>query len=102
MTEDEIERVAEKVATTVAQRCHGNRKPGAATQRYAIIWQAARLGAIETLSIPDAGKQCSMGVGCDQHGVCYAEAHGQPEQCPHFTGDAPDTPCHPDSIKGDT
>jgi predicted nucleic-acid-binding Zn-ribbon protein len=25
---------------------------------------------------------CSMGVGCDEVGVCYAEAHNQPEQCP--------------------
>lgn len=25
---------------------------------------------------------CSMGVGCDEAGVCYAAAHGQPEQCP--------------------
>lgn len=30
------------------------------------------------------GEQCTMGVGCDQFGVCYAEAHGQPEKCPHF------------------
>lgn len=22
-----------------------------------------------------------MGVGCEQAGVCYAEAHGQPERC---------------------
>jgi hypothetical protein len=26
---------------------------------------------------------CSLGVGCDETGVCYAEAHGRPEQCPH-------------------
>lgn len=31
---------------------------------------------------------CSMGVGCDEYGVCYAEAHGQPEQCPHYTPSA--------------
>lgn len=23
-----------------------------------------------------------MGVGCDEYGICYAEAHGQPAQCP--------------------
>jgi hypothetical protein len=28
----------------------------------------------------DAG--CSMGVGCDEYGVCYASAHGRPEMCP--------------------
>jgi hypothetical protein len=26
--------------------------------------------------------RCDMGVGCDEAGVCYAEAHGQPERCP--------------------
>ena len=25
---------------------------------------------------------CTLGVGCDEYGICYAEAHGQPEQCP--------------------
>lgn len=25
---------------------------------------------------------CSMGVGCDEAGVCYATAHGRPEMCP--------------------
>lgn len=24
---------------------------------------------------------CSMGVGCDEIGVCFAEAHGEPSQC---------------------
>jgi hypothetical protein len=30
-----------------------------------------------------------MGVGCDQWGVCYAEAHGDPEQCPRAAGPPP-------------
>ncbi len=25
--------------------------------------------------------RCNMGVGCDEYGVCYAEAHGQPDRC---------------------
>lgn len=25
---------------------------------------------------------CSMGVGCNVAGVCYAKAHGVPELCP--------------------
>ncbi len=25
---------------------------------------------------------CTMGVGCDEAGVCYAEAHGEPDRCP--------------------
>jgi len=29
----------------------------------------------------DAPKSCSMGVGCDESGVCYAEAHGEPDRC---------------------
>ena len=24
---------------------------------------------------------CSLGVGCEQYGVCYAAANGKPEQC---------------------
>jgi len=24
---------------------------------------------------------CSLGVGCEETGVCYADAHGAPEQC---------------------
>lgn len=27
---------------------------------------------------------CSLGVGCDEVGICYAEAHGVPENCPHY------------------
>ncbi len=26
-----------------------------------------------------------MGVGCDEHGVCYAAAHGRPWRCPRET-----------------
>lgn len=25
---------------------------------------------------------CTMGVGCEEYGVCYAEAHGEPDRCP--------------------
>lgn len=25
---------------------------------------------------------CSMGVGCDEYGVCYAAANGEPWRCP--------------------
>ena len=26
-------------------------------------------------------KPCTLGMGCDDVGVCYAEAHGDPDQC---------------------
>jgi hypothetical protein len=29
-----------------------------------------------------AQEPCSMGIGCDEAGVCYAGAMGQPEECP--------------------
>ena len=29
--------------------------------------------------------RCTMGVGCDEFGVCYAAAHKQPWRCPHTT-----------------
>lgn len=25
--------------------------------------------------------RCDLGVGCDEAGVCYADAHGEPERC---------------------
>lgn len=32
-----------------------------------------------------ATKRCDMGVGCDEVGICYAEANGDSSQCPkHF------------------
>jgi hypothetical protein len=37
----------EAIAKLVADRCHGDRKPGECAERYAIIYQAAYLGAIE-------------------------------------------------------
>ena len=48
MTVDETPE-ANEIATIVADRCQGDRKKGQTPQRYAIIWQAARLGAIEAM-----------------------------------------------------
>lgn len=30
------------------------------------------------------GERCSMGVGCDEYGVCYADAHNAPLMCPLY------------------
>jgi hypothetical protein len=30
----------------------------------------------------DGSERCSLGVGCDEYGVCYANAHDKPEMCP--------------------
>jgi hypothetical protein len=30
---------------------------------------------------PRVRHSCNMGVGCEETGICYAEANGQPEQC---------------------
>ena len=40
---------ANAIAKLVADRGHGDRPKNAAPQRYAIIYQAARLGAIEAM-----------------------------------------------------
>ena len=32
-----------------------------------------------------AEQRCSMGVSCGTAGVCYAKAHGRPEDCPKTT-----------------
>jgi len=29
-----------------------------------------------------APERCSLDVGCDEAGICYARANGHPEQCP--------------------
>lgn len=29
-------------------------------------------------------RDCGLGVGCGETGICYAMAHGQPDQCPHY------------------
>lgn len=31
--------------------------------------------------VPGSHITCSLGVGCDETGICYAMAHDQPEQC---------------------
>ena len=33
----------------------------------------------------EGSNQCSMGVGCDEAGVCYASANGRPDYCPKNT-----------------
>lgn len=47
--------------------------------------RADALGA----AVRGATYPCTLGVGCDEAGVCYADAHGQPEQCPHHVGVQP-------------
>lgn len=44
---------ANAIATKIADQCQGDRKPGQAPQRYAIIWQAARLGALEAMNLTE-------------------------------------------------
>ncbi|MDF2382461.1 hypothetical protein JMG10_13345 [Nostoc ellipsosporum NOK] len=51
-----------EAATLVADRCHGDRKPGAAPTRYAMIFQAAYAGAVEML-LPSTGVPCELCSG---------------------------------------
>lgn len=44
------EDAARAIATAVADRCQGKRKPGQSPERYATIWQAARLGALDAFA----------------------------------------------------
>lgn len=30
---------------------------------------------------PRVQHTCNMGVGCEEYGVCYAAAHGEPDRC---------------------
>ena len=52
-----------------------------------------------SLASLDADKpwQCTLGVGCDEAGVCYAAAHGQPDHCADAFHDA-DEPETPDPV----
>ena len=38
-------------------------------------------------------KPCDMGVGCDEAGVCYASAMGEPERCQLLNPDVRIVPC---------
>lgn len=51
----------------------------------AIMAASAEGGAIvATDPVRDASSgPCNLGVGCDESGVCYAEAMGAPDRCPH-------------------
>lgn len=41
----------------------------------------AREGVKSFLESVAARKPCTLGVGCDEAGVCFAEAHGDHDQC---------------------
>lgn len=45
----------------------------------ALEWAIDQLTPPEFASKP--AKRCTLEVGCDETGVCYADAAGQPEQC---------------------
>lgn len=54
----------------------------------AIMAASAEGGAIVATGSADPVRDassgpCNLGVGCDESGVCYAEAMGSPDRCPH-------------------
>lgn len=46
-----------------------------------------------------AERSCSMGVGCGTAGVCYAKAHGRPEECSGFYVTADSTTIRPVTLR---
>ncbi len=46
----------------------------------------ALLRGIAQESEPRVQHHCTMGVDCEEFGVCYAAAHGRPEDCGHPDG----------------
>ncbi len=42
------------------------------------------MGWFDRVVSPDATEPCTMGMGCDEAGVCYAAAQGEPERCPKY------------------
>jgi hypothetical protein len=91
---------AERIATTIADRCHGSRKPNQARERYAIIWQAARMGALEALTtlsptpsavaeqkppaeVYQSAADCPLGAA---HGMASTFGGANGERCCDFCG----------------
>ena len=58
------------------------------TNDPAAEWQAGYEAGVEAAAKAlEAIANCSMGVGCDEMGICYANANGKPENCPKQSGD---------------
>ena len=45
-----------------------------------LLEMAAIRGAAQNEQ-PQSRQTCCLGVGCDEYGICYAAAHGQPDRC---------------------
>jgi hypothetical protein len=58
--------------------------PGCSVRSEAADKLAALEWAIEQLTPPELAKpqeRCSLEVGCDETGLCFAQANGQPDRC---------------------
>jgi hypothetical protein len=44
-------------------------------------WLTGEWDVTETVVTRDDTRRCTMGVGCDEVGQCYADAHGEPDRC---------------------
>jgi hypothetical protein len=65
----------------------GDTQAGGVARRDAIYRKALAMGDGPDVVGPawqaegGGGEGCNLGVGCDEAGVCYAMAHGQPDRC---------------------
>lgn len=55
---------------------------GTAASYKAVLHEAPYMMTPEAAAVYQKSKPCSLGVGCDEYGVCYADAHGEPDRCP--------------------
>lgn len=57
-------------------------REGVAAEDETFEWIEANDIGDPTPAPPTAAEEhCTLGVGCDETGICYADAHDQPEQC---------------------
>lgn len=72
-----VEELREALRASLAKRSVATMDPPYTAAFNAALDMVARDVAPFLVS----GEACTLGVGCEQYGVCYAEAHGQPDQC---------------------
>lgn len=49
--------------------------------REAVAHVPSAFAAIIERARASLNKPCTLGVGCDEYGTCYAAAHGEPDRC---------------------
>ncbi len=92
--------VREALLASLAKRSVGTMDPPWTAAFNAALDMVARNLAPFLKPGQDEHGMCNMGVGCDEAGVCYAAANGDPAQCPKASP-TPDSSAVSGSAEGD-